>query len=200
MNCVLGRPAVGRFAFECGVFELIVQCLHAIGGPVDWLAFEKRRGGDGRVVWVTQAAATILRTELSQTYKADASFQRSGLIQQYIEAVRALDALRRKRRNVAKLTVSAGKSGGGESTAIAPTHSLAAGEETVPYSMALYFILSVLSDHSHDAEVDKLLKIVGVAKEFAADAAFGKMTVVVLPPAAFSALRGARRYRSSENF
>lgn len=182
------------------MFELIVQCLRAIGGPVDWIASEKRRGGDGRVVWVTQVAAAILRTELSQTYKDDASFQRSGLIQQYIEAVSVLDASRRKRRNFAKLTVNTGKSCGGENTTAAPTHSLDADEDGVPYSMALYFILSVLSDHSHDAEVDKLLKIVKVARAFAADAAFGKM-VVVLPPAAFSAFqcKRARRCRPSEN-
>jgi hypothetical protein len=173
VNCVFGRPAVGRYASECGVFELIVKSLRTIGEPIDWLVFEKRRGGDARVVWATQVAAIILRAELSQTYKTDASFKQSGLIQEFIKVVGVLDALRRKRRNFAKLTVNTGDSNG--SSTVAPTDALGADGDKLPYSMALYFILSALSDHSHDAEVDKLLKILQLTKEFASDAAFGKI-------------------------
>jgi len=174
VNCVIGRPAVGRYAFECGVFELIAKSLRTIGGPIDWLRFEERCDGDGRVVWATQVAATIVRADLSQTYKADSSFKRSGLIQEFIKAVDILDALRRKRRNVAKLTVNTGDSSGKRST-VTPTNASGVDGDDMPYSMALYFILSVLSDHSHDAEVDKLLKIVRLTKDFASDAAFGKI-------------------------
>jgi hypothetical protein len=183
VNCVIGRPAVAQYAFECGVFELIVECLRAIGGPLEWFAFGKH-GGDGRVIYATQVAATILRTELTQSYKSDPRFQRSGLVQEFVKAVGVLDALRTKRRNRAKLTVDTNATGGGGEAAAAPLSDLgtssgsgsssSGGRPEEMYSPALYFILSVLSDHSLDAEVDKLLKIVRLAnkKEFTADAAF----------------------------
>lgn len=193
LNCVVGRPSVGRCAFECGVFELIVETLRTIGGPIEWLAFEKRSNGDKRVVWATQVAAAILRTELTQTYKADAQFQRSGLIQEFVGAVNALDALRRNKRNVEKLTINTANGSEMDDVGIRRWHQAMALSDDIErsheellslvYSAVLYSILSVLSDHSHDGEVDKLLKVVQHAQEFASDAAFGTLHGTI--PAAY---------------
>ena len=92
VNCLMGRAAVCRRAVECGAFELIMVCLSGLGGPLEWLRFgeEPGSGGDGRVTYATQAAATIVRCD-TQLLRSE-RFRRSGLTEELLGAVVSLHA------------------------------------------------------------------------------------------------------------
>ena len=46
-NLTYGRPSLAQTAVECGVYELVVAQLNALGSPADWVTLSRSRGKAG---------------------------------------------------------------------------------------------------------------------------------------------------------
>ena len=89
--CLIGRLSLGPVALECGLFELAVAHLNAIGRPADWISIT--RGKAGRACGVLLAIVDVARTFGGQASRPDqAACAASGLFDLCIEAVSAFGA------------------------------------------------------------------------------------------------------------
>ena len=62
-QCLLGRPLLGPTVLECGMFEMVVAQLNALGSPADWVSLSRARGKAGR-------AGRLFQTLLSNVYRS----------------------------------------------------------------------------------------------------------------------------------
>jgi hypothetical protein len=89
--CLTGRPSLGPVALECGVFELAVAHMHAIGSPADWISIS--RGKAGRAYGVLASITDIGKAFAGHASRTDgAACAASGMIDVCIEAVAAFAA------------------------------------------------------------------------------------------------------------
>jgi hypothetical protein len=88
-NCLTGRPSLGPAAVECGVFELAVAQLNAIGSPADWISIS--RGKAGRAQGVLSSISDVAKCFAGQASRPDlAACVASSLFNLCIEAVAAV--------------------------------------------------------------------------------------------------------------
>jgi hypothetical protein len=89
--CLFGRPGLGATALGCGVFELAVAHLHAIGSPADWISIS--RGKAGRAFGLLLTIGDTAKCFIGQVSQPDlAACAASGLFDLCIEAVAAFGA------------------------------------------------------------------------------------------------------------
>ena len=89
--CLTGRPSLGPVALECGLFELAVAHLHAIGSPADWLSIS--RGKAGRAYAVLSSIGDTNKCFAGQASRPDlAACVASGLFDLCIAVVSAFAA------------------------------------------------------------------------------------------------------------
>jgi hypothetical protein len=89
--CTVGRPSVGRFAFEHGMMELAVEHLKAIGSPADWVSIT--RGKAGRGCDLLHAITYIFKSFAGEVSRPDlAACVASGLFDLCLEATKAVVA------------------------------------------------------------------------------------------------------------
>ena len=87
-RCLSGRPSVASTALECGIFELAVTHLKAIGSPADWLSIS--RGKAGRGGQVVMCLLNVLRAFGGHAARPDLSAcVSSGLIDLSVVALAA---------------------------------------------------------------------------------------------------------------
>ena len=89
--CLVGRSSLGPVTLECGVVELAVAHLHAIGSPADWISIS--RGKAGRAQGLLMAVIDIAKCFPGQASRPDlVAYVASGLFDLCIEAVAAFAA------------------------------------------------------------------------------------------------------------
>ena len=89
--CLTGRPSVASAALACGMFELSVAHLHAIGSPADWIGIT--RGKAGRAYGLLALFSDVSRSCVGQESRPDqAACVSSGLFDLCIEAIAAFGA------------------------------------------------------------------------------------------------------------
>ena len=89
--CLTGRPSVASAAVECGMVELAVAHLHAIGSPADWISIS--RGKACRACHLLTSISDVAKCFAGQASRPDqAACVTSGLFDLCIEAVAAFAA------------------------------------------------------------------------------------------------------------
>ena len=85
-TCFNGRFALGPTALECGIFEIGVAHLNAIGSPADWVSIS--RGKAGRAGRLMVGLSVVLKSFTGQIARPDlAACISSGLFAMSVEAV-----------------------------------------------------------------------------------------------------------------
>jgi hypothetical protein len=90
-SCLIGRPSLGPVALECGLFELTVAHLNAIGRPADWISISRGKAGraHGLLISITDTAKNFAGQDARPDLAACAA---SGMFDLCIEAVAAFAA------------------------------------------------------------------------------------------------------------
>ena len=90
--CLNGRPSLGATALECGIFEIAVAQLMAIGSSVDWVSLSRGKAGRaGRFMY--SLTTGVIKSFAGQAARPDlAACVSSGLFDMAVEAVAAFAA------------------------------------------------------------------------------------------------------------
>ena len=84
-QCLLGRPLLGPTVLECGMFEMVVAQLNALGSPADWVSLSRGKAGRAGKVLLR---LNVFRCFAGQADRPDlAALVSSGLFDMSVEAV-----------------------------------------------------------------------------------------------------------------
>ena len=87
-QCLQGRPSLGPTALECGIFELAVAHLHAIGSSADWVSLSRNKAG--RAGKLMLSLVNVIKSFAGQANRPDlVACVTSGLFDLSVEAVAA---------------------------------------------------------------------------------------------------------------
>ena len=90
-QCLIGRPSLGPTALECGIFEIAVAQLNAMGSPADCVSLS--RGKAGRAGRLMYSVSNVFKCFEGQVARPDvAACVSSGLLDLSVEAVAAFAA------------------------------------------------------------------------------------------------------------
>ena len=93
LNLTAGRPSLAQTALGCGVSELVVAQLNALGSPANWVTLSRSRGKAGIAGQVAACTVNVFRCFAGQAARPDlAACVSSGLFDLSIEAVVAFAA------------------------------------------------------------------------------------------------------------